>query len=245
MHEIDAHEPSDDFVNCWRTAGRHLQGLVQDGLNWLKADLAPLFLEHLSFRMGNQLFYIRLESIEGDLAVPGNRDGLLMIADSCQGHACLMPMRRRGTMWEPALSGWGLMDLHTGAPLDPLALVSNERIEMTDWEVHDLAVQVVRDQLRGIGVQILSTQGNPAVDPSLWFISEDGPEWVVVRAHRHPDPPPPRPSNWNAIAARCARFSLRGHYTPVGVANAVDPSQPLWRGHGISVSAKITEKTKA
>jgi hypothetical protein len=241
MHDIQMHETSDDFARCWQAAGLHLQGRVQDGLSWLKADLAPPFLEHLSFRLGNQLFYIRLEENEGGLAVPGNRGGLLTIADGCQGHACLMPMRRRGTMWEPVLPGWGLMDLRTGRPLDPLTLVTNERIEMTDWEVHDFAVQVVRDQLRGDGVEIMSTQGNPAVEPSLWFKGEDGPEWVVVRTYRYPAPPPPRPANWSAIAAGCARLSPRGHYITIGVANADDPSQPLWRGHGISVSADETE----
>lgn len=241
MHDIEMHEASEDFAGCWQAAGRHLQRQVQDGLSWLKADLAPPFLEHLSFRLGNQLFYIRLEEIDAELAVPGNRRGLLTIADGCQGHACLMPMRRRGTVWEPALPGWGLMDLRTGAALSPLALVTDALIEMTDWEVHDFAVQVVRDQLRGDGVQIMSTQGNPVVDPSLWFVGKYGPEWVVVRTHRYPAPPPPRPANWNAIVAGCARLSPRGHFIPVGVANADDPSQPLWRGHGISVLADETE----
>jgi hypothetical protein len=233
MHDIYMQEGSEDFARCWQAAGRHLQRQVQDGLSWLKADLAPPFLEHLSFRLGNRLFYVRLEDAEGHLPVPGNRGGLLTIAEGCQGHPSLMPMRRRGAAWEPALPGWGLRDLRTGAPVDPPSLVTDERIEMTEWEVHDFAVQVVRDQLRAEGRQIMSSQGNPAVDPSLWFIGDDGPEWVVVRAHRHPDPPPLRPANWDAIADRCARLSRRGHFEPVGFANADEPDQKLWRGHGM------------
>lgn len=71
-------------------------------------------------------------------------------------------MRCRDAGWEPALPGWGLVDLRTGAPVNPLALVTDARTEMTDWEVNDFAVQVVRDQLRAEGRQIISTQGNPA-----------------------------------------------------------------------------------
>jgi hypothetical protein len=28
----------------------------------------------------------------------------------------------------------------------------------------------------------MSWQGNPSVDPSIWFVGDSGPEWVVVRA---------------------------------------------------------------
>jgi hypothetical protein len=106
---------------------------------------------------------------------------------------------------------------------------------MTDWEVHDFAVQAVRDQLRADGVQIMSTQGNPAVDPSLGFVGKDGPESAVVRLHRHPAPPPPPPTNWDAIAASCARLSPRGQYTPVGLVRADDPNQALWRGQAVEL----------
>jgi hypothetical protein len=64
---------------------------------------------------------------------------------------CLMPMQSRGAACQPVLPGWGLKHALTGALVDPVVLVSDELIEMTDWEVHDLAIQVVRDQLRGEG----------------------------------------------------------------------------------------------
>ena len=43
------------------------------------------------------------------------------------------------------------MELHRGRnwdPIDPVALLTDEWIEMTDWELHDLAVQIVRDELQ-------------------------------------------------------------------------------------------------
>jgi hypothetical protein len=57
MHDIEMHEVSDEFARCWQAAGRHIQIQAQGPLrSWLKANLNPPFLEHLSFRLGNQLF---------------------------------------------------------------------------------------------------------------------------------------------------------------------------------------------
>jgi hypothetical protein len=161
------------------------------------------------------------------------------------GHACVLPMKKRGLVgeWGAALSGWGLLDAHTGRPFDPVACVTDEDIEMTRWEVHDVAVQVVRDQLHAAGFELMSWQGNPEVDPSLWFIGKSKrPEWVVVRAARYPEPPPERPDNWDAIAAHCASLSTTGHFAPVVIASAAQalktdgaPAVPLWRGHAMTV----------
>lgn len=86
MHGIEMHEASEEFSRCWQAAGLHLQGQVQEGLIWLKVDLAPPFLEHLSFRLGNQLFFVRIEDADSVMDIPGSRRGLLTIAEGCKGH---------------------------------------------------------------------------------------------------------------------------------------------------------------
>ncbi len=244
MHEIETDEISQEFEHCWQAAGRHIQNVAQGPLHsWLKADLNPPFLEHLSFRLGNQLFFVRLEDVDGRLSVPGNRNGLLAISSGCNGHACIMPMQLRSRGWEPAVSGWSLTDAFTKRAIDPLELVTDEKIEMTDWELHDFSVQVVRDYLRKAGRTLMSWQGNPAVDPSIWFVGDTGPEWVVVRASRYPKSSAIVPNNWRAISEACAGQSDVGHFASVAVASADDafdptgatPATPLWRGHGMVV----------
>ncbi len=148
----------------------------------LRAHLNPPFLEHLSFRLGNQLFFIQLEDVDGLLETSGNPDGLFATADGCAGHACVMPMHRVRADWEPTEPGWGLLDSRTRKLIDPPALISDEKIVMTDWELQDLAAQVVRDELAKEGRELMSWNGNPGVNPSLWFVGDAGPEWVVVRA---------------------------------------------------------------
>lgn len=246
MYDIEMQEVSPEFERCWKAAGTHLNRQVQDGLHsWLRAHLTPPFLEHLSFRLGNQLFFIRLEDIDGSLKVPGSLRGLLAIADGCQGSACLMLMKKKllGSDWLPARSGWGLIDARTKESINPVSLVTDEKIETTAWELHDFAVQVVWDQLLKEGYKLMSWQGNPNVDPAIWFVGDSkGPEWVVVRAVRYPEMEASRPPNWSDIAAGCARLSKMGHIASVAFASTDQKFEtdgeeaiPLWRGHGAEV----------
>lgn len=239
MHEITMVEPSRDFLAMWRAAGHHIQSFFQDGLqSWLKVDPRPPFLEHLSFRLGNQVFFIRVEDVDERAEVPGNCEGLLSIAEGWNGYPCLMPMRRTLRGWEPDQPGWGMIDLRDGKCIDPSMLVTNEPVAMTDWELLDFAVQVVRIDLKERGCEIMSSHSNPQVDPNIWFVADmaKGPEWVVVRAARFPQRRAARPANLEAIERNVAHMSRRGHFASVSFASADDPEGPLWRGHGAEVA---------
>ena len=261
MYTIPTDTPSQDFGLCWQAAGRYLEtlgaktakeldpkllmlppGHEANACVWLKAELRPPFLEYLSYRLGNQLFFIRLEDIENKLGVPGTRLGLQRIADACKGHACLMPMLKRGGQWIPASSDWGLASIPEtniqpphpdayGLPIVPPALVTSEKIEMTDWELQDFAVQIVRNSLAY--EKVMSWNADPAVSPSLWFAGEDGPEWIIVKAVRYPEMNAEPPNNIEQIAKDCSRLSRKGNFAVVGVcANCSDPSA-IYRGCGL------------
>ena len=241
MQQIPMDTADQAFARCWRSAGLHLQAQGQGSLNaWLRAHLNPPFLEHLSFRLGNQLFFVRIEDTAGRLRVPGTVDGLMYLASECRGHPCLMLMRQTGEDWSPIHAGWGLTDVASGRTIDPPSLVTDELIEMTDWELHDFAVQVVRERLAGLGRQVMTWQGNPDVDPAVWFVGNKGPEWVVVRATRYPASDAKRPANWQDIAAQCSALSSTGHFASVRVANAAQNEWgnvvPLWRGQALTPS---------
>lgn len=252
MTLIDEQEMTPEFAEMYQAAGRYLNKQVQDGIQfWLKASLTPPFLEHLSFRLGNQLFFIRLKDVAGQVNIPANINGLFSIADACNGHACIMPMEKKFIGgWQPIKEGWGLIDARTGNPFDLLSLITDERIVMTDWEVQDFAVQIVRDDLISKGYQLMSWQGSPLVDPSLWFIGDSGgPEWVVVRFSRNSKKATaPPPDNWSKIAQKFSHMSDIGHFAPVYPANANDAFDPLigtimplYRGHQLLVSYKGLE----
>ena len=245
MIEIEMHDVSEEFRLCWVAAGRHLNLQVQGGsLSWLKASLTPPFLEHLSFRIGNQLFYLRIIDVDGRVNGPGNPSGFVRIAEECQGNALLMPMKEAEDGWEPATSGWGLIDPDSNLSVNPLNLVTKELIEVTEWELLNFGVQVVRDHiLNKLNLEIMSTQTDPGVDPSIWFIGPDGPEWVVVRVARYPTPQAAIPNNIRDIAKGCSQTGTVGHFASVVFANdkeAYDPDNggvgmKLWRGHPVVI----------
>ena len=67
-------------------------------------------------------------------------------------------------------------------------LLSDENIEMTDWELQDFAVEVVRNHIKDkLGGEIMSRNSRPQVYPSIWFVGENGPEWVAVRMRSYPN----------------------------------------------------------
>jgi hypothetical protein len=89
----------------------------------------------------------------------------------------------------------------------------------------------------------MSWQGNPDVDPAIWFIGDSKkPEWVVIRAARYPELKVSRPSNWQSIAESCSRLSPIGHFACVSFAsdqnsfeNDKKEAAPIYRGYGTSV----------
>jgi hypothetical protein len=243
MHNIHMAEFTEEFAHCWNAAGSHIQRMAGgDLMSWLKATLAPPFLEHLSFRLGNQLFFIQIEDEDGMLEVPGSPDGLLAIANGCKGHPCLMPMKKLGGKWQPSAPGWGLIDAETRRSIDPISFVTDEKIEMTDWELQDFAVQVVRDDLKNAGRELMSWNGNPEVLPSIWFVGDHGPEWVIVRAYRFPEEDDGLPENIDEIKMQLR--GAQGNYAAVGIADMKgmldledfdSDESPIYRGNGLNV----------
>jgi hypothetical protein len=126
-------------------------------------------------------------------------------------------MRKRGVEWEAALPGWGLQDAKTKKPINPPAEISDQKIEMTDWELQDFAVQIVCQKIEKEGYELMSWQFNPGVDPSLWFVGNDGPEWVIVKTARYPQKDADLPANWRTVAENCSRMSKRGNFASVSV----------------------------
>ena len=241
MFDVEMEMMPQEFYDCWQAAGMYLEKQAGEGkLSWLRAHPYPPYMEHLSFRIDNQLFFVRVEDIEGTVASPGTLESMIAVAEGNNGHACIMPMRKMspGDEWVPVSVGWGLIDAATKNPVDPLSFVTDEKIEMTSWELHDMAVQVVREYIEKKGYQLMSWQGNPEIDPSIWFVGESkGPEYVVVRAARYPEDHAKIPENLKEIEIRCSAISGTGFFASVALANEEqkfdspgEEAVPLWRG---------------
>jgi hypothetical protein len=240
MYEVHQDPASESFQRAWLCAVQHLYRVGGSGINWLRADLQPPLAEHLSFRLGNQLVFVFVEvaGVEG----PSSLSLFLDVSKEATAIPALLPMEQAGATYQPTLGGWGLLHAVTRAPLDLPSLASNEPIEMSDWEVHDFAIQVVSSYIESSGGTILSKQRSRQIDPSIWFRDESGPAFVVVRSGRFPLLEAPRPSNISKIADSLSRLSRRGYFASVTAASAEQPhahesrgALPLCRGHGLVV----------
>ena len=245
MYDINPGEITDEFRECWFAAGKHLESMA-DQVIWLRAHLSPPMIEHLSFRLGNKIFFIQIYDVDGQLTTPNNNiAGLVSFAMNSDAIGCLMPMFKRNGVWRPAETGWGLNDVLTGHPIVPEEHITDEVIEMSNWEIQDAAVTIMKNKLEQDGFEIMSWQSNPEVYPSIWFADESGPMYVVVGAGRYPLQEAPMPPTIKGIIEKASRMSDRGFFSSIVLANADDPFDPtaaesgnflpLLRGSGMKV----------
>lgn len=250
MYEVTQDEPSEAFKKAWSAAGRHLGSKGGESLKWARCTLNPPMAEHLSFLLGNQLVFVFVEAAE--FAFKYGKDLFLKVSREANAIPCVMPMKKRLGGYETALPGWGLKHAETGKPVDPGDLVSDELIEMTDWELHDFAIQIVRDWLEAEGKHVFSHQSSREIDPSIWFDDSGDACWVVVREARYPATSAEIPINIQHITDNCARLGKRGYFASVVAANDDDPFDPdaasngnylpLYRGHAIFVKYEGLEQ---
>lgn len=233
---------TDEFAHCWSAAGKHIAKQSDGPIGWIKASLKGLLMEHFSFRLGNQIFFVQIEDVDGNLECPSQREAFLQKAQAWKGIPCIMPMKNIAGEWRPQLPNWGLQHAITKNFIVPPALITDEKIEITDGELQDLAVQVTRDKLIDAGKEVTSTQSDPQVNPSIWFVENEKLHWVIVRAARHPAHSAAMPENFAKIAKNLADAGYDGYFESVVVASADDPFDPdavnsgnflpLFRGHG-------------
>ena len=134
MYEVKQSPPSDEFKKAWSAAGRHIQNQADVGLSWLRATLNPPMAEHLSFRIGNQIFFVFVEAAEFDYQ--SGADLFNKVCDAANAIPCIMPMEKTINTWRPSLAGWGLRHAGSGKLLNPLDYVTDELIEMKIGRAH-------------------------------------------------------------------------------------------------------------
>lgn len=207
---------SPEFRAAWTAAGEHIERMAREfPIRWIRSHLFPPYHEHLAFRLGNQLFFVMVVDLSTKIKSPGNLHDLVTFASTCNGYACIMPMRQINDQWRAALPGWGLLEVRSRKPLHPPDTVRDEKVPMTQWELHDFAMQVVRARLQECGCRLLSWHSDQMTCPSLWFSGAHGDEWAIVLEARYPQERPAFPHDWNEIIKSCAASGCKGYSASV------------------------------
>lgn len=235
LYEVKPGELSNEFSQAWSYAGKHLQYQGDNGIVWLRNHLYPPMAEHLSFQIGNQLFFVFVEAAEFKYAT--RKQLFDKVCKKNNAVPCIMPMGKKGDGWYPDFPDWGLKHAVTDKVINPLDFVTDELVVMNDWEIHDFAVQFVKDKLVEMGKKIVSHHPSPEIDPSIWFEDDNGRHFIVIKGGKYPMTEISLPSNIASIRQNCSAMSDSGFFASVIFANADNDFSsnefiPLYRSSG-------------
>ena len=191
-YQIDPNEPSEQFLRARSAAGCALQeqfaeqaGQVSPQLDfkWIKAEMTWPSFDHLTFACGNQVFSVLVEPVEGSRSLLRQKE-IDRCLEACSENnlvPCSFPVD--ASTLKPVSAGWNLVHLANRRSINPALLVSDTKLEMSEWEIRNFCMQVVRGHIEEkMSGTVLSFCDVIGIDPQVWF--EDGVgsrNWVIVR----------------------------------------------------------------
>lgn len=189
------YQPTDDFINCYAVVKEHLLLKSDNALVWQKSWPRAPFLEHLSFHLGNQKFFVMIADIDEELTVPENADGFVKAARLFNGIPCCIWVRKVSDKWSIVGDDWGLYapegdEWPVNGQFNPTDLLTEEKIPLNSAEIHYAAV---RGLMSAYSDQFEGAIFNPQYDPHLWpsFIMQRPDtlydEAFLVFAHHYPE----------------------------------------------------------
>ena len=186
---IDSGEFTDDFIDCARFVNNFFSEKGKDVINFISFATIPTPV-HTSFRIGNQLFFIHIVDLDDNMEQPGSIEGFISICERFQCLACLIPVRKKNNKWTIENLDWGLIDAKTGDVIDPYELVSDEKIVMSDYEIHEMGNDYVRYHIitKNLGYKVSSFIIDPDIIPSIIFNKENEQCCVLVKVSYDPNP---------------------------------------------------------
>lgn len=261
MYLIDRPQPTEFFVNVRRMAGyslqREMDKLKEDkwykGAHWIKAEWTYPCFEHLTFAYKNQIFCVLIDIIDeitGKSVLP-DKDKNNLIENCTKNN--LIPCLYKVTVKDihnpiyntikPISDGWNLYNAITDNVIIPEDIVSHNKVELSEWELNDFAIQIVRNYIQeNLHFKVQSYQNIVGIEPQIWF--EDDKKnlcYVVVRNTAYPNNRAEIPDNINSIQLSVA--SYEGYFASVAFcAKSGDDLSKLYRGDGVHVAFKGLEK---
>jgi hypothetical protein len=190
-YEIPRPQPTKEFLQARNVAGVTLQrqfskhgGRLPESrdFRWIKADLTWPSFDHLTFAYGNQIFSVLVEIINGNESLLSEQEVRHCFTTCVRNRLtpCIFQVGARDM--QPLHKEWNLLALETNLPIDPCDVVTEERIEMSDWEKLNMSIQIVRQSVSDSGDTVLSFCDLPGIEPQVWFENQAGKRcWVVVR----------------------------------------------------------------
>lgn len=249
MYEIDRPNPSPLFWKARSIAGQHLQNCFnsfipqncRDGFFWIKPEPTYPSFDNLTFGYKNQIFSVLIDFVKPvkrvfrkmtlESQLP-NRvvNRFLEATQKYNLVPCLFPMH----YLELDLIGhdWNLLQANTKSWVTPQKLGTKERIRMSEWEINNFVIQIVRDQLMRDGNKVLSFCDLPEMEPQIWFENSKRERcWVLVKYIVNPEDNDYH--RWLGLEKNNKMLQdYDGYFAGVELRNSNDFGTILYRGEG-------------
>lgn len=234
-YQIDTPELSEQFLKARQMAGFAIQKQFEcerkdedasNNYKWIKPELSWPSFDHLTFSYRNQIFSV-LVGIEGEGGLSLNKEEIDRCLDACSANnliPCLFHID--GLTMMPSSAGWNLVHLATRQPVIPSECTDEGLVEMSEWELRNLCIQVVRDHIKESGGKVLSFCDVLDIDPQVWFQDKAGNRsWVIVR--HYPQITGDEKSAWIGFEKSNPQLSpFDGYFAGVSIAS----SAPFLKG---------------
>lgn len=102
--------------------------------------------------------------------------------------------------------------------------------ELTKQELHNLAMNIVGEELEKSGYEFLGVNSEPEKDPQFVALKDKKLHFIIVRAVSFPnDPFNARPDSLEKIKAHAKKFKAKLFFAGVGLANPENYEVPVER----------------
>lgn len=188
---IDPPDPHPEFYRARNAAGIAIQeqfnrlgGRLEEARDykWVKPELSWPSFDHFTFGYRNQVFAVLVGIVRNGTVCLTSQEIDRCLA-ACTEHnivPCLF-LVDEATL-QPVAEKWNLVHLETRRKIVPEEIATDLQVEMSEWEIRNFCIQIVRRHIEEQGGKIDSFCDLLGIDPQIWFEEVNGQRaWVIVR----------------------------------------------------------------
>lgn len=195
------------YVEAHNLAGYHIQQMIGENksdFTWIRPEITNPSFDDLNFRYKNQVFSVLIRMFRDgkEMLEPRRIEPFIRETKANNLIPCVFPVDLEfvevmsplgyGVLIEPGKNpshelkmkdptGWNLFHVETNKKINPLELADDTPVLMSDYEMQNFAIQVVRNKLKKDGFKLESFCDAPGITPQIWFQDKDGKMcWVWV-----------------------------------------------------------------
>ncbi len=245
--EIDKKPPSELFIELRNFTGEYLQQIMKtkERCFWFKSEMTRPFFDHFNFIYKNQIFSVLIDMRDmNDNSLMPKEFIARQLGESNKHNLvpCLFPVKIDDLVnnkYSTLNDGWNLQCTKTNKIIIPEDIISDKKILMSQWELHNYAIMQMRYLLKQCDVQIISFQDIMGVDPQLWYLDENGNKcWMVIR-YFFDEKQKKLPDDITEITRRCFKFN--GYFAPF-IFSSKTSGKKIYRGDQIETKYLGLEK---